>query len=121
MPEFESNPLTSEDIDISHPLPSERKDGKNVAVCRFISRKSKFRLLEAKKNNRELKYKGHLVYINDHLSKENRKLFAAAAEKKRELGYKFLWTRQAAIFLRKDEHSEVLRIDSIEKLRTIVN
>ena len=32
--------ITAEDIDISHPVKTERKDGKNVAVCRFVSRKT---------------------------------------------------------------------------------
>ena len=46
-------PVTENDIDISHIMPSDRKDGKLVTVCRFKSRKVKFKIIEAKKKTRK--------------------------------------------------------------------
>ena len=39
--------LTSEHIDISHPIPSKSRDHKRVSICKFISRKAKIDVLEA--------------------------------------------------------------------------
>ena len=41
--------VTRDDIDISHPIPTRRRDGKKSAVCRFLSRKTKIDVLDAKK------------------------------------------------------------------------
>ena len=96
-------PVRHEDIDISHPLPSNRKDNKQVHVVRFISRKTKFMILNAKKQeeNKQYKFRGNDVYINEHLSKNNRSLFAETQAKKKLLKYKYCWTRAGSIFYEK--------------------
>ena len=106
------DPIRPEDIDISHPLKSQRKDGKNVHVVRFISRKRKAEIITAKKSeeNKNFKFRENDVFINEHLCPSNRALFASAATKKRTLGYRFLWTKGGNIFMRKDERSEIISI-----------
>ena len=106
--------VTPEDIDICHIMPSDRKDGKLVAVCKFKSRKSKIDILQAKKSSRTFTYNNHNIFINDHLSPFNRHLFATAAAKKRELDFKFQWTRNGSIFMGEDERSPVIKIVSEE-------
>lgn len=102
-----------EDIDISHPLPSNRRDGKPVHIAKFVSRKTKFAILAAKRSdaNRQFKFRDQDVYINEHLNKQNRGLFAAANEKKRALGYKFLWTKGGVVNMRKTDTSDVIVIN----------
>ena len=111
-----------EDIDISHPLPSNRKDNKQVHVVRFISRKTKFMILNAKKleANKQFQFRGNDVYINEHLSKNNRSLFAEAQAKKKLLNYKYCWTRGGNIFLRKADESDVITITSSNDLNNLV-
>ena len=75
--------ITGADIDISHPIPTKRCDNKRVAVVKFVSRKSKFDILSAKKANRNLKFRGNYIFINEHLSPVNHTLFASATEKKK--------------------------------------
>ena len=79
------DPVTPEDIDISHPLPSKQKDNKPVHVVRFVSRKTKSAILAAKKRdeNKQFKFRNKDVFINEHLSKTNRELFALSQEKKK--------------------------------------
>ena len=113
--------ITEDDIDISHVIPSNRSDKKIVAVCRFVSRKTKIKILEAKKKCRDFKFKDEFIFINDHLSPINRHLFALASGKKKQLGYKFLWTKQGSIFMRKDEHAEVILIDDEATLDGLTN
>ena len=93
------------DIDICHVIPSTRKDKKRVIICRFISRKDKHHILNAKKVNRSLKYKNNEIFIYEHLSQTNRRLYALASQMKYELNYKYLWTRNGSVFIRKDDFS----------------
>ena len=76
-----------EDIDISHPIPTKRQDNKRVVVVKFVSRMTKFDVLSAKKQNRNFKYKGNDIFINEYLSPINRTLFTHAAERKKVLGF----------------------------------
>ena len=108
--------ITSEDIDISHPLPSNRRDNKKVVVCRFVSRKSKFDILEAKKRLRKFKFRGNEIFINEHLSPINRSVFGLAAEKKRTLDFKHLWTKNGVTYMRKTDRSEIYTINCAEDL-----
>ena len=114
-------PIRSEDIDISHPLNSKRKDGKNVHVVRFVHRKTKFSILAAKKRdqNKQFQFRQNDVYVNEHLSKQNRGLFAAAQDKKRALKYKYCWTRGGVVYLRKTDDSDVISISCIDDLNDL--
>ena len=105
-------PIRPEDIDISHPLPTRRRDGKSVHVVRFVHRKNKFAVLAAKRaeENRQFKFRNNDLYINEHLNKPNRTLFATANEKKRALGYKYVWTKSGVVHMRKEENSDVITI-----------
>ncbi|KAG7305873.1 hypothetical protein JYU34_008416 [Plutella xylostella] len=59
------------------------------------------------------------VFINEHLTKENRVLFSKARAVGADLKYKFTWTSNCNVFMRRTETSPVLRITSeamLEKL-----
>ena len=114
-------PIRHEDTDIAHPLKLKPKDNKPVHVFRSISRKTKFEVLAAKKieANRLFKLCDKDVFINQHLSQNNRELFADAAQKKTNMNYKFLWTKNGTVHLRKTENSHVAiikRKEDLEKL-----
>ena len=99
------------DIDISHVVPSRRNDGKRVVICKFVSRKKKFSILNSKKAKRDLKLDDNLIFINEHLSGENRKLFAMASERKKLLEFKYLWTKNnGSIYMRKNDGSPPISI-----------
>ena len=103
--------LTNEDIDICHEVPSRRKDKKRVVICKFMSCKSKLAVIQAKKNQRRnLKFRNNQLYINEHLSQQNRSLFASASDIKREFKFKFLWTKNGSIYLRKNDNSEIIHV-----------
>ena len=98
----------SEDIEAWHVVSTRRKDGERVVVCRFVSRKTKERIL-AKKGIKDVKLKGSTVYLNEQLSPNNRKIFGLASINKRELNYKFVWMKNGNVFLKKDENSMVIK------------
>ena len=113
--------IRHEDIDISHPLNSNRKDGKSVHVVRFISRKTKGMVLTAKKldANKQFQFRNCDVFVNEHLSKQNRALFAAAQERKRALGYKYCWTRGGSVNMRKTDNSPIVTITNNDMLTSL--
>lgn len=52
------------------------------------------------------------IYINEHLTKENRILFSKARTTGKELKFKYIWTSNGNIFMRRSESSSVVRISS---------
>ena len=113
LPEL-SKQVYPDDIDICHIMPSDRKDGKLVAVC---SRKMKLNILQAKKNSGKFTFKNHEIFINDHLHLID--IYLLWMRLKREISYKFLWTKNGSIFMREDDNLPVKKIvneDCIMKL-----
>ena len=114
--------LTIEDVDIAHPIPSRRKDNKRVSIIRFTKRTSKNDVLEAKKNTRDFHFRDdENVFINEHLSPHNRTLFARANDLKRELNFKYLWTKNGVPQLRKQDNSEIYAINNYADLENLTN
>lgn len=59
------------------------------------------------------------IYVTEHLSPENKALHAATRTRAKELGYKFVWTRNGRIFIKKDESSPAIVIGDREKLNLL--
>jgi hypothetical protein len=112
--------VTANDIDICHPIPTRRTDGKSVHIVKFISRKMKIDILAEKKRARGFSYHGSPIFINEHLAPNNRKLFADASTKKRELEYKYLWTRNGFVHMRKSDTSPIIFINNGETLNNLI-
>ena len=119
LPGLAENQITKDDIDVCHPVQTERKDRKNVGIVRFTSRKTKFRILQAKKDHGDLQFNGQSIFINEHLSPHNRMLFAEASSAKKNFGYKHLWVKNGTIFMRKADRSDLLRIETIDNVRNL--
>ena len=77
------------EIEALHEVPSRRKDGKRIVIVHFKSRAKRDKILaDSKQALRE--YNKNLeadkrVYINEHLSPGNKKLFAMATKKNMNL------------------------------------
>lgn len=74
-----------------------------------------------KLNSEHLGYSGPktAIFVTEHLSPTYRALHAAARNKAKELGYKFVWVRGGRIFMRKvqeSEHIMVRNMDTLNKL-----
>ena len=75
--------------------------------------------LNLKKDNKDYKHRGNTFFINDHLSPANKKLFELAKTKKKELNYKFQWTKNGYIYLRYNERSPTIKITSEDVLYSL--
>ena len=117
--------VSENDIEALHEVPSRRKDRKRVVICHFKSRKQRDDLLKNpfKLNLRNFNGKQSAekrVFVNEHLSPENRRFFALASKKKAEMNYKFLWTKNGTVFTRKIENSDVIKITSINDIEKMI-
>ena len=114
-------PISPDEIDICHEVPSKRRDRKNVVICKFISRKSKVSVLLAKSKLREYNERNEdsTILLYEHLSPSNRELYIKAAKLKYDLKFKYFWTKNGFPFLRKAEGTTVFKIKSIEDLALV--
>lgn len=103
----------------AHRVPSFRTDREPAVIVQFSTRKmkeqwiAKFRerkSLTARDINRN--FSTQRVYINDHLSPENKQFLSKLKQKGRELGYKYVWCRDGKFFMRKAEGEPVKKINS---------
>lgn len=113
-------------IDVCHRLPSRSSDFPPTLLVKFCSRITKNVLLNAKKKNRNLRSAdlgvnapSRMVYLNEHLSPSNRMLLKKAMELKQH-GFKYVWTRDCRILVRKNDTSSVNNITSQEDLHKIL-
>ena len=104
------------DISISHRLPANRNNSRNTEpaiIAKFIRRDIRDQLYKARKNLRQittrdigiLRTAERKIYIAESLTQTNKKLFNKCLKFKKQQHYKFIWTVNGKIFLRKDESS----------------
>lgn len=110
-------PVSGTDLDVVHRVPA--KSGQQNIVACFYSREQKNEFVrkarKARLNTRALGFSGegtHAVFVNDHLSPDNKKLFAKALVLKKEKQWAFLWTDNCQIKARKSTDTRVFRIKS---------
>ncbi|KAH8029296.1 hypothetical protein HPB51_025054 [Rhipicephalus microplus] len=106
--------VSKDDTDVTHRVPTKKKDLCNVIV-KFRTRRARDSLLEA---TRKKKLQTGLLgfdrdlplYLNEHLCVENKILLGKARQAKRDKDWKFVWVSQGRILMRKAEKSPVLHI-----------
>lgn len=113
-------PVVPSDIDIAHRVPA--KKDKNI-IARFCSRSKRTEFIsKARKAKLATSAIGlsrssdSPFFVNDHLTPENKRLFAQALELKKAKGWRFLWTENCVIKARKTENSRVYRISNANDL-----
>lgn len=97
------------------------KTGHRPILLKFVSTIERDNFLAKKKrlSSDDLGFKLTLasqVYINEHLPSSVRKLLGMTAVKRKEQDYKYLWTRNGRIFVRKSQNSDKIEILSQEDL-----
>lgn len=108
-------PVTSADIDVVHRVATKDKSKKNL-IARFCSRTKKNEFIgKARKARLCLndigKYDNNFpIFVNDHLSPQNKALFSKALVLKKANNWKHLWTDNCQIKARKTNESRVCRI-----------
>ncbi|KAI5637524.1 hypothetical protein NE865_09811 [Phthorimaea operculella] len=94
----------------------ERTPIRQIAV-RLVRRAQRDALLQAARVRRTVDTSGfdlpgepRRFYVNERLTRINRQLFWKAREEKQRLKWKFAWTKDGVILVRKDQESSISRI-----------
>lgn len=113
-------PIAEQDIDSIHRVASyghSNNKPKNVIV-RFVSKLKKDKILACARKFKNLAANNlnfsetNSVYINDHLSPTNKLLLRKVREAANENNFKYVWVRQCRIFVRKNDNSPIIIINS---------
>lgn len=113
-----SCPIVDTDLDIVHRVPVRAEGRTPNLIARFCSRSKKQEFLskarKARLNTKDLNFSGTQcpVFANDHLTPENKRLFAKALPLKKETEWKFPWTDNGRIKARQCDDSRVFRIET---------
>ena len=118
--------IAPEDISVSHRLPiNKRYKGKRstqAIIVKFVRRDVKEAVFRSRnklknKSTHDIGYRvSSFIYINESLTEKNKDLLRYCLKAKNELNYKFLWTSNGRIFLRRDEGSTSIHIKNKEEL-----
>lgn len=109
--------------DIRRVGPKGGKSGKDdrprPVIITFTRREARDQILRAAKARRglttdkiEIPGNSRKIFINEHLTKENRILFSKARTASSNLKFKYVWTNNGNIFLRRSDTSSILRVTS---------
>ncbi|CAK1599947.1 unnamed protein product [Parnassius mnemosyne] len=123
-------PIQQTDIDFAHRVQPRRAVSAARArpiVVHLRQRAVKDKVIAAGRKYRTLNAKDlgmgdetNRVYINEHLTKENKILLNTCKQKAKEINYKFVWTKNCRIFVRKDEASPPIPISSSTDISKIM-
>lgn len=123
-------PLEPRDIEFAHRVQPRRttsaKRGRAIVV-RLKDRAIRDKIITAARTRRnmsavEMGFGGEngFIYINEHLTIENKALIVACKTKAKERDYKYVWTKNCRIFMRRNDTSPPMPISSMADLEKIV-
>jgi len=106
-----------------HPRPGQSRTPS--IIVRFVRRDKRDEILHAcraKRLNTSClgMNNGAQIFVNEHLTPLTKRLFFLASERKRERNWKFIWTSQCKVLLRKQDGGPVSHIASEQDLCKIV-
>ncbi|KAJ8889595.1 hypothetical protein PR048_009095 [Dryococelus australis] len=118
--------IEHQQTDACHRMLSRSKEFPPILLVKFCSKEMKNVLLSAKKKTRNLEStdigmnaSSRMVYLNEHLSPNNRILFKKTMELKQH-GFKYVWTKDCMILVRKNEAASVKHIATNEDLQQLL-
>lgn len=118
------------DIEFAHRVQPRRAASAQRArpiIVRFRQRSIKDRVIAAARKHRNMTTRDigiggeeGRIYVNEHLIKENKMLLGSCRQKAKEAGFKYVWTKNCRIYVRKDDTSTPFAIDSTSDLGKIL-
>ena len=120
--------LKEEDISISHRLPEnkrrpwQRQYSGSLIIVKFVRRVVKDQFYRARKQlknvtTKDLGYSAaNNIYVNESLTERNNVLFNECLKVKKDQNYKYIWTLNGRIYMRKDESNPAIFIKNKDEL-----
>lgn len=122
--------VKTEDIDFAHRIQPFRSSGgkPRSIVVRFRQRHVKDALYASARKSRDLTTvslgmggDSKRVYVNEHLTLNNKKLLQICKAKAKECNVRFVWTKNCRIYTRKNEKSPPVLVLSESDLRKLIS
>ena len=101
---------------------NDKKENTNIPiVVKFVSNRKRNEIFKNKKqlSNIDFKFtkgKAKKVYINENLTYRNQRIFSKAYQFKKENNWKFIWTVNGIVHLRKNEDSNIFPVRKEEDI-----
>ncbi|XP_045506862.1 uncharacterized protein LOC123703036 [Colias croceus] len=137
-------PIEESDLDFTTRVGPARKYSQNKGptennssqssrplVVRFLSRNKRDEFLKTGKMKQRsinaldlglaTELKNIELYFNERLTQENRYLFRTARQQSKVCGYKYCWTKNGVVYIRKQEGNSAIPIKKQEDLHQILN
>ena len=111
--------LKREDIEACHRLSGKENAG---IIVELGSRVKRDAILVSKKHLKDISTKDFgfdsdgLIFINESLTPKRKSLIRELKSVKKRYGFNFIWSRKGIIFIRRDENSHPIRINSLSDL-----
>lgn len=117
--------VSEKDIDVVHRINNRNNREPRDIIVQFKDRESRDKIMERRRekvtSNEVTNGKTEkVIYVNDHLTAYNKKLLWETKSRCREIHFKFIWTKDGKIFVRKDENERAYRIRSEDDIKTLV-
>ena len=123
--------VDEDDISISHRLPvssNYKGDRSNPSIIvKFVRRDLKEEFYSSRKDlknfsTEDLGYSTtNNIYVNESLTEKNKELFRESLKAKKSLNYKFIWTSNGRIYLRKDSNSRIIHIKDKNTIKELLH
>lgn len=123
--------LAEYDVEFAHRVRSAQREAASagrprVIIARLRNRDLKGSVISAMRKCRGIKSSDigilgepRQIYVNEHLTQKNKKLFKSCKEKCDAAGYKYAWVRNCTIYCRKTDTDNHLQINSFLDLQKI--
>uniref|UniRef100_A0A8D8SSS6 FP protein C-terminal domain-containing protein n=1 Tax=Cacopsylla melanoneura TaxID=428564 RepID=A0A8D8SSS6_9HEMI len=118
--------IKSEDIDAIHRIPSRSNANPEPIVVQFVTRQMKENVVKKSKEKRvctddlNMQCANKPVFVNEHLTRKRKNIMFEARKLKNEKNYKFLWSRNGKILIKKNETSITIQLNSLDDLAKII-
>ena len=122
-----SSTVKADDIDIAHRIgkPKEGDRRPRPVIVRFNNRRARNAVYDERRKLKDftikdLGFQGRdRIYINENLISSTRELLGEANKARKSAGYKFLWTYNGRIYVKKNETAFPIIIHGKEDMRKI--
>lgn len=113
-------PLQERDIDCMYRIKNTRRaNNKNAEpiIVTFMKKETKEKFMSSRRRRsvyaKEIGFGNsqNQIYVNEHLTSRNKELLWNARNIRKERNYKYVWYNHGNIYLRKNDNSEIIRIN----------
>lgn len=113
-------------ISAAHRVPSFKKERTPSLIVQFVSRVTRDNLISKFRDSKGLTanqvnstFPRQNIYVNEHMSPDNKVFLSHLKSKCKEVGYTYAWCRDGKFFARKSQGDKYIRVDTYEDMNKL--